>query len=158
MLLRHELSRINKNVARIAAALARQQVGKGQQCGDKQTGAESVPGAMPVRTAPTVVGLMPRPTTLHNLWTKWTIGTGSRRPASLFNIQERGSVKSVFSFCKPFWDKVDKMVRVGMSAQVACDKIHWAYGQQTSITNILQNMQRDSKSGDWPAALCNAHL
>jgi hypothetical protein len=112
-------------------------VGNGQQWGDKQTGAESVPGATPVRTAPTVVGLIPRPTTLHNLRTEWTIGTGGRRPASLFNIQERGSVKSVFSFGKPFWDKVDEMVTVGMSAKVACDKIHWAYGQQISIPNIL---------------------
>ncbi len=96
-------------------------MGNGQQCGDKKTGAESVPGTTPVRTAPTLVGLMSRQTTLHNLWTEWTIGTGGRRPASSFNIQERSSVKRVFSFCKPFWDKVDEMVRVGMSAQVACD-------------------------------------
>ncbi len=115
-------------------------MGYGQQCGDEQTGAESVPGTTPVRTAPTVVGLMPRPTTLCNLWTDWTIGAGGIRPAYSFNVQERGSVKSVFSFCKLFWDKVDKMVRVGMSVQVACDDFHRAYGQQTSITNILQNM------------------
>jgi hypothetical protein len=75
LLLRHELSGINKNVAWIAAELARQQVGNGQQWGDEQTGAESVPGAMPERTTPTVVGLMPRPTTLQDLWTEWTIGT-----------------------------------------------------------------------------------
>ena len=55
----------------------------------------------------------------------------------------------------PFWDKVDKMVRV--SAQVACVKIYRAYGQHTSITSILRSTQQDSKSGIWPAALCNAH-
>ncbi len=109
-------------------------------------------------TAPTVVGLMPRPTSLHDLWKEWTTGTGGRRPASSFNIHERGSVKSAYSFCKPFWDKVDEMVRVGMSAQVACDEIYRAYGQQISITNILRNMHRDAKSGNWPAALRNAHL
>jgi hypothetical protein len=75
LLLRHELSGINKNIAWIAAALARQQVGNCQQWDDEQTGAESVPGATPERTAPTVVGLMPRPTTLQDLWTEWTIGT-----------------------------------------------------------------------------------
>ncbi len=68
-------------------------------------------------------------------------------------------MKSVFSFHKPFWwDKVDEVVRVGMSARVECDEIHRAYEQQTSITNILQNMQLDAKCGNWPAALRNAHL
>ncbi len=102
--------------------------------------------------------LMPRPSTLHDLWTEWTIGTGGRRPESSFNAHERGSVKSVYSFHKPFWDKVEEMVRVGMSAQVVCDVIHRAYGQQTPITSILRNLRQDSKSGNWPAALCNAHL
>ena len=148
MLLRHELSRINKNVARIAAAPARRQVGNVQQFGDEKTGEDSAPGATPLRTAPTVVGLMPRPSTLHDLWTEWTIGTGGRRPVSSLNAHERGSVKSVYSFCKPFWDKVDEMVRVGMSVQIACDEIHRAYGQHTSITNILRNMRQDSKSGN----------
>jgi hypothetical protein len=159
LLLRHELSRINKNVSRIAAAPARRQVGNVQQLdGAEQTGGESVPGATQVRTEPAVVGLMSRPSTLHDLWTEWILGTGGRRPASSLNANERGSVKSVYSFRKPFWDKVDEMVRVGMSAQVACDEIHRAYGQQTSITDILRNMRQDSKSGNWPAALRTAHL
>jgi hypothetical protein len=158
LLLRHELSRINKNVAPIAAAPARRKVGNVQQFGDEQTGEDSAPGATPLQTAPTVVGLMPRPSTLHDLWTEWTIGTGGRRPTSSFNAHERGSVKSVYSFHKPFWDKVEEMVRVGMSAQVACDVIHRADGQQTPITSILHNLRQDSKSGNWPAALCNAHF
>ena len=152
-------SRINKNVSCIAAAPARRQVGNVQLLdGAEQTGGESVPGATQVRTEPTVVGLMSRPSTLHDLWTEWISGTGGRRPASSLNLNERGSVKSAYSFRKPFWDKVDEMVRVGMSAQVACDEIHRAYGQQTSITNILRNMRQDSKSGSWPAALRTAHL
>ncbi len=120
LLLRHELLRISKNVARIPAALARRG-GNAEQSSDEQTGTASVPGATPVVTAPTVVGLMPRPTPLHDLWKEWTIGTGGRRLASSFNIHERGSVKSAYSFRKPFWDRVDEMVRVVMRAQVACD-------------------------------------
>ena len=51
LLLRHELSRINKNVSRIAAAPARRQVGNVQQLdGAEQTGGESVPGATQVQT------------------------------------------------------------------------------------------------------------
>ena len=158
LLLRHELSRINKNVSRIAAMPARRRIGNGQQGDDGLTGAEPVPGAMPVPTAPTVVGLMPRPTTLHELWTEWTFGTGGRRPASSFKVHERGSVKSAYSFRKPFWVKVDEMVRGGMTAQVACDEIHRAYGQRTSITKILRNMRSDEKSGNWPPALRTTHL
>jgi hypothetical protein len=158
LLLRHELSRINKNVSRIAATPARRRIGNGQQGDDGPTGAEPVPGAMPVPTAPTVVGLMPQPTTLHELWTEWTFGTGGRRPASSFKVHERGSVKSAYSFRKPFWVKVDEMVRGGMTAQVACDEIHRAYGQRVSITNILRNMRHDAKTGNWPAALRTSHL
>ena len=67
LLLRHELLRINKNDSHIAAAPARQG-GNAEQSSDKQAGKALVQGAMPVVTAPTVVGLMPRPTSLHNLW------------------------------------------------------------------------------------------
>ncbi len=67
MLLRHELLRINKNVARIAAAPARRG-GNAEQSSDEQTGTASVPGAMPVvaphsgrmTTAATMVDLFDR--------------------------------------------------------------------------------------------------
>lgn len=61
MLLCHELSRINKNVARVAIMPARRRVG------DDQQGDDAIPGARPVQAAPKVVGLMPLPTTLHDL-------------------------------------------------------------------------------------------
>jgi len=102
--------------------------------------------------------MMPRPTTLHDLWTEWTFGTGVRRPASSFGVRERGSVKSAFLFCKPFWEKVDEMVRGGMTAQAACDEIHQAYGQRTSITKIVRNMRCGEKSGNWPASLRTERL
>ncbi len=68
LLLRHELLRINKNVARITVAAPTRRGGNAEQSSDEQTGTASVPGATPVVTAPTVVGLMPRPTSLHDLW------------------------------------------------------------------------------------------
>ena len=155
MLLCHELSRINKNVARVAIMPAR----RGRVLGDDQQGDDdAIPGATPVQTAAKVVGLMPRPTTLHDLWTEWTFGTGGRKPASSFDARERGSVKSAFSFRKLFWEKIDEKVRGGMTAQTACDEIHRAYGQRTSITKILRNMKSDEKSGNWPAALRTTHL
>jgi hypothetical protein len=126
--------------------------------GDDQQGDDAIPGARPVQAAPKVVGLMPLPTTLHDLLTEWTFGTGGRRPASSFNVSERGSVKSAFLFHKPFWEKVDEMVRDGMTAQTAREEIHRAYGQRTSITKILRNMRSDEKSGNWPPALRTTHL
>ena len=125
---------------------------------DQQGDDDAIPGATPVQTAAKVVGLMPWPTTHHGLWTEWTFGTGGRKPASSFDARERGSVKSAFSFRKLFWEKIDEKVRGGMTAQTACDEIHRAYGQRTSITKILRNMKSDEKSGNWPAALCTTHL
>ncbi len=67
-------------------------------------------------------------------------------------------MKSAFLFHKPFWEKVDEMVRDGMTAQTAREEIHRAYGQRTSITKILRNMRSDEKSGNWSPALRTTHL
>ena len=52
-----------------------------------------------------------------------------------------------------FWEKCDEMVRSGMTADVACDKIYQAYGVGTSVTKILTAMKRDTRLGSWPASL-----
>ena len=64
-----------------------------------------------------------------------------KKPAREFNDSERGKVKSVYSFWLKFWEKCDEMVRSGMTAAVACDKIYQAYGVGTSVTKILTAMK-----------------
>jgi hypothetical protein len=103
------------------------------------------------------------PKTLHDLWVEWKFGTGGRKAASTFNKQERGTMKSVFSFWLVFWTKIEEMIRSGMTAQLACEEVYQAYGPGQSITYILRAMKHDAlavkqRRGDWPPALCPSNL
>ena len=42
------------------------------------------------------------------------------------------------------------MVRNGMTADVACNKIYQAYGVCTNVIKILATMKRDNRLGPWP--------
>merc|ERR1712032_1258490 len=97
--------------------------------------------------------LLPRPRTLYDLWEEFQLGGGGRKPAKDFNSGERGAVTSVYSFRKPFWDKVSEMVRAGNTAHVACDKIYATYGESLNVTEILRKMHADRRSGMWPEPL-----
>ena len=117
-----------------------------------------MPGATPVQTLSTLVALMRGLKTLHDLWVEWKFGTGGRKAASTFNDRERGTIKSLFSFCLVFWTKIEEMIRSGMTAQLACDEVYRAYGQRESSTNILRAMKRDEMTGKLPPALCPSYL
>ena len=101
---------------------------------------------------PAVASLMPRPRSVHDLWVEYQFGTGGRKPARSFTAEERGKVKSVYSFRRPLWEKVDELVRTGRSAHVACDMIYQAYGQDATVTAILRQMKKDRRTG-WPPVL-----
>ena len=90
------------------------------------------------------------PKTLHALWEEWTTGIGGMKPARLFTQRERGRVRFVYSKRKIFWDKVSQMVRSGMLADVATDKIHEACGESLAVTAILREMQKDKPRGGHP--------
>ncbi len=83
-----------------------------------------MPGATPVQTLSTLVALMRGLKTLHDLWVEWKFGTGGRKAASTFNSQERGTIKSLFSFRLVFWTKIEEMIRRRMMAQLACDEVY----------------------------------
>ena len=42
---------------------------------------------------------------------------------------------------------VSGLVQVGLNADTAIDQIYAVYGQQTSVTNIINGIKRDSKAG-----------
>ena len=46
-----------------------------------------------------------------------------RKPAKDFTPAERAKVKHVYSLCKPLYNKAAELVRSGVSATVACDKV-----------------------------------
>ena len=94
---------------------------------------------------------MPNPRSLHVPWEEYEFGIGGRKPAKAFTPAERGAVKFAYCRRKVVWDKIAEMVRAGHTAQVAIDLIYEVYGAATGVTNIINTMKRDRKTGGHPA-------
>lgn len=168
MIVRSTLTRLNRNVARLAATPGRRRVGTAMAAVAEGGGAGrgGDPGEMdpslPVATGQSsrrlVANLSRRPKTLHDLWKEWEYGMAGNKAAKNFTQAERGKVKSQYNIRLQFWAKCEDMVRRGMEPDVACDRIYAAYGQRTSVTIILRNMRRDKKKDSngrsgWPPLL-----
>ena len=156
---KHKLTRINTNVARLAATPGRRSLATaGIETGGLESGRNDegnggnadLEGQPPIRLVAT---LSSRPKTLHNLWHEYQNGMSGKKPAREFSDSERGKVKSVYSYRLKFWEKCDEMMRSGLTADIACDKIYEAYGVGTSVTKILDGMKRDKRQGSWHALL-----
>ncbi len=93
------------------------------------------------------------PRTLYELWEEYQNGTGGRKAARLFTPQERGRVKHKYCRRKVVWDVIAARVRVGDSAQVACDRIYNAYGHATPVTTIINRMKNDRQQNTLPPDL-----
>jgi hypothetical protein len=140
---KNTLSRLNRNVARLAVLPLRRSVDIDASQEEESTGQEARLAAI----------LIPRPRTLHDLWKEYQFGGPGRKPAKDFTASERGKVKVAFSRRKVLWDKVSELVRNGVAAQVACDLVYEAYGQNMPVTKIMAKMKIDKCAGDWPARL-----
>ena len=138
------LSRLNRNMARLAAFPARRTV-----AADAAQEEESTTG----QDARLAAVLMPRPRTLHDLWKEYQFGGPGRKPAKDFTPEERGRVKVLYSRRRVLWDKICELTRTGVAAQVACDLVYEAYGQNLPVTKILAKMKVDRRTGGWPARL-----
>ena len=120
-----QLQTINANIKRIGAAPAR-----------------------PIRatTCPIVCAtLSPHPRTIYELWDKYTIGIGGRKPAREFNAQERGKVKYKYYRRKKIWDLILSLTRNGLAHHVVIDQIYQVYGREKSVTQIIKRIQDDNK-------------
>ena len=145
---KQKLTKLNNNISRLAAAPGRRSIAN--------VGARGMEGGPPGDGQPTrrlVASLGSRPKTLHDLWVEYSLGTSGKKAARDFSDSERGKVKSVYSFRLKFWEKCDELVRGGLTADVACDKIYQAYGASNSITTILRAMKKDKDRGEWPPSL-----
>ncbi len=92
--------------------------------------------------------LSPNPKNLYEVWQEYQVGIGGRKAAKLFTAKERGGkVKHKYHRRKAVWSMVSGLVRVGLTADTAIDQIYAVYGQQTSVTNIINGIKRDSKAG-----------
>lgn len=94
--------------------------------------------------------LASHPRTLLLLWHEFLYGLDNNKPAKNFTSVERGRVK--FKYCrrKCFWSVMANLINAGFTELTAIDKIHQAYGNNLSVTTVLNRMQKDKKNGGHP--------
>jgi hypothetical protein len=90
--------------------------------------------------------LSAHPRSLHVLWEEYERGIGGRRAARLFTRDERGKVKDKYARRKIVWDLISTLVRGGLTAQVAIDRIYDHYGRTDSVTTIISKMKTDRRN------------
>ena len=104
----------------------------------------------PVAIARLQPSLSPNPKNLYELWQEYEVGIGGRKAAKLFSQWERGG-KNKHKYCRRnvIWKIVDNIVRGRgqMTADVVIDQIYAIYGQQTSVTKIINAIKDDMKRG-----------
>jgi hypothetical protein len=91
--------------------------------------------------------LSPTPRTLYLLWDEYEQGIGGRKAARLFSRQERGRAKHKYHRRKVVWDCIAALVRAGFTAQVAIDHVYQVYGENTTVTRIINRMKEDRQAG-----------
>jgi hypothetical protein len=92
--------------------------------------------------------LSPNPRSLYLLWDEHENGIGGRKAAWLFSREEREKVKEdKFHRRKVVWDCVAMLVCAGLTSQVAIDRIHRIYGENTTVTNIIE--QDEARPSSW---------
>jgi hypothetical protein len=91
--------------------------------------------------------LSPLSQNLFDLWQEYIEGIRGRKPARFFSFSGRGRVKHNFHHRKILWDMISGLTRQGFTANSAIDAIYNIYGQQRSVTNIINGVKRDKKHG-----------
>ncbi|KAI2492284.1 hypothetical protein MHU86_22256 [Fragilaria crotonensis] len=127
-----------RNLAAATATMGQQEPVPPQQQQDTAAGGDH---AMMLAT------LMPTPRSLHDLWQEYQHGVGGRKAARLFSHSERGRSKHRYHRRKIVWDLIAGLVMQGHTADAGIDRIYAVYGGQTSVTNIINGLKRDRKSG-----------
>ena len=89
--------------------------------------------------------LSDKPKTLHDLWQEYQHGIGGNIAARLFRSRERGRCKTN-SRRNLVWKVVKDMILAGLDADVACERIYQAYGQNKSVSYIINRMYNDKRA------------
>ena len=94
------------------------------------------------------------PATLSNnsrslslLWQEYKFGINGRKPAEQFTKAERNSKPNKQKYYRRnmIWKTIARLVREGLTAEVAIERIHGAYGYGTSPTVIMWEMIKDKR-------------
>lgn len=91
--------------------------------------------------------LAAHPKTLYDMWNEWEQGLGGNKAAKLFSATERGRCKHSYCRRKLVWEILARLVRAGYTPQVACDTVYGVYGQNMSVTRIIQGIKDDKRNG-----------
>ena len=95
---------------------------------------------IPPPTKPPLLSRNPR--TLSLLWDEWQVGLNGHKPASQFTDSERGGEnKNRYTFRKPFWRCMCRLIRNGLDKATAIQRIEQTYGVM-SLTNTLRAMRQ----------------
>ena len=135
----------NNNLCRLSIqpAFCRTTIAQGGQ-GSSVSAASTTTNSNPP-LAPPVPKLSKAPKDLYLLWNEWTHRLNGSPPAKNFTMLQRGANKVAFCRRKPFWDVVSRLVREGVDAFVAIDRVYNTYGRNRSVSSILKSMRNDAK-------------
>jgi hypothetical protein len=90
--------------------------------------------------------LSPTPRTLHLLWDEYEQGIGTQSSTTFFKRGERES-QTHESPKKVVWDCIAALVRAGFTSQVTIDRVYQVYGENTTVTRIINRMKADRQAG-----------
>jgi hypothetical protein len=138
---------LNTNIRRIAAQPARQLAARAAQQNQNNIG-----GGLLVRPQ-AQAELSPTPRSLYVLWQEYNEGIGGRKAARLFSSEERGRVKHKYCRRKNVWDLVSRLIRTGISSDVAIDRIYDVYGVNTPVTRIIDRIKVDRRNNSFHPTL-----
>lgn len=146
VMLAGQFGTINANIRRILAAQPIRALNAQQNNNGGGGGGGAGGGAGGVANPLVLAELSPTPRTLYVLWQEYQIGIAGRKAARLFTREERGRVKHKYHRRKVVWDLVSRLINSGLTAQVACDRIYNVYGDDKTVTYIINKLKADSRN------------
>ena len=81
------------------------------------------------------------------LWDEWEYGCGGHKAAKKFTLRERGASRSIYSFQRGFWNLCCNLIAQGHTRSTGIDEIYRVYERGLSVTQILRQINRDTKEG-----------
>jgi hypothetical protein len=100
-----------------------------------------------------VATLSPKPRSLQELWLEYKVGIDGRKPAEQFTKREKNAsqkLKQKYYWRNVFWQCMERLIQGGDTVETAIIKIRQCYGQQQSVSAIINKMIADKKIGGHP--------
>lgn len=154
--IRRQYQTLNANLRRLAIVPGQRQLqaaNAGNQAAAQPGNANGADAPAGPIAAGIVATLSPNPRDLYILWAEFQNGIGGRKAARLFTSAERGRVKHRYTRRKVVWETIARLVRGGMQADVAIDRIYQVYGRENCVTLIINAMLAHRRANAIPAVL-----